>query len=83
MTPSTQQRRYGGEVDDSLVTRLLPTLVQRSEAEFNVFDVMHHGTHEKQLSNLFAWLLTADGSHELGDRFVGWFMDEEHVVHAR
>src|SRR5699024_2311345 len=25
------------------------------------------GTHEKQLSNVFAWLLTADATHELGD----------------
>ncbi|PWJ25483.1 PD-(D/E)XK nuclease superfamily protein [Branchiibius hedensis] len=27
---------------------------------FNVFDVMRHGSHEKQLSNVFAWLLNPD-----------------------
>jgi hypothetical protein len=56
--------------------RILPTLQVPLSREFNLFDVLHHGTHEKQLSNLFAWLLTAGGSHELGDRFVGWFLDE-------
>ena len=30
---------------------------------------MRHGTHEKQLSNIFAWLLDASGSHGLGDAF--------------
>ena len=41
-----------------VLSRVLPTLVAPwSSEEFNVFDVMHHGTHEKQLSNVFAWLL--------------------------
>ena len=39
----------------------------RERPAFNVFEVMHHGTHEKQLSNVFAWLLDPIGSHELGD----------------
>jgi hypothetical protein len=44
--------------------------MSRSLAEqFNVFRVMHHGTHEKQLSNVFAWLLRADATHHLGDAF--------------
>ena len=45
---------------DQLVTRLLPILAKRSEGEFNIFNVMHHGTHEKQISNAFAWLLDAN-----------------------
>ncbi|QWS35134.1 PD-(D/E)XK nuclease family protein [Curtobacterium sp. L6-1] len=44
--------------------------MSRSLAEqFNVFRVMHHGTHEKQLSNVFAWLLRVDATHHLGDLF--------------
>lgn len=58
-----------------LVTTLLPVLISRSEDEFNVFDVMRHGTHEKQLSNVFAWLLDADGTHRLGDEFQSIFID--------
>ncbi|SMY13253.1 PD-(D/E)XK nuclease family protein [Brevibacterium jeotgali] len=46
------------------------------EHDFNVFDVMHHGTHEKQLSNVFAWLLDVGGTHGLGDRFLRSFIDE-------
>src|SRR5699024_5615354 len=36
---------------------------------------MHHGTHEKQLSNVFAWLLDSSGTHGLGDTFQGLFVD--------
>ena len=59
-----------------LATRLLPTLRRSPEVQFNVFDVMHHGTHEKQLSNVFRWLLDTRGSHHLGDRFLRIFIDE-------
>jgi len=37
---------------------------------------MHHGTHEKQLSNVFAWLLSADGTHELGGVFQRLFIEQ-------
>lgn len=63
-------------MDDDLVTRLLPSLGRSRERGFNVFDVMHHGTHEKQLSNVFRWLLDADASHGLGERFARIFTDE-------
>ncbi|WP_299449640.1 PD-(D/E)XK nuclease family protein [uncultured Serinicoccus sp.] len=46
------------------------------DAGFNVFDVMHHGLHEKQISNVFRWLLEEEGSHNLGDLFVRLFIDE-------
>ena len=59
-----------------LVTSLLPGVGKASKAGFNVFDVMRHGTHEKQLSNAFAWLLDAEGSHELGDLFQRIFIDK-------
>ena len=59
-----------------LVTELLPVLSRSSEAPFNVFDVMHHGTHEKQLSNVFGWLLNSQGTHQLGDTFLRIFVDE-------
>ena len=59
-----------------LATALLPVLHRSLEARFNVFDVMHHGTHEKQISNVFRWLLETEGSHHLGDTFVRIFIDE-------
>jgi hypothetical protein len=66
-----------GAMPDDLVTRLLPLLTHPlRKAEFNVFEVMHHGRHEKQLSNLFGWLLETDGSHGLGDAFQRMFVDE-------
>lgn len=61
---------------NDLVTALLPVLSRSTHATFNVFDVMHHGRHEKQLSNVFGWLLDIDGSHGLGDRFLRIFIDE-------
>lgn len=59
-----------------LISRLLPSLRASREAGFNVFDVMHHGTHEKQLSNVFKWLLDTDGSHHLGGAFQRIFLEE-------
>jgi hypothetical protein len=37
---------------------------------------MHHGTHEKQISNVFRWLLETEGNHHLGDTFLRIFIDE-------
>lgn len=59
-----------------LTTVLLPVLRPSADASFNVFDVMHHGTHEKQLSNVFGWLLDTQGSHGLGDAFLRAFIEE-------
>ncbi len=59
-----------------LLTVLAPMLTHRPQRRFNVFDVMHHGTHEKQLSNVFAWLLRADATHGLGDAFQRIFIAE-------
>jgi PD-(D/E)XK nuclease superfamily len=59
-----------------LATALLPVLHRSLGARFNVFDVMHHGTLEKQISNVFRWLLETQGSHHLGDRFLRIFIDE-------
>jgi len=61
---------------DQLVTRLLPPLTQSADEKFDVFAVMRHGTYEKQLSNIFAWLLDAEGSHRLGDGFQRIFIEE-------
>ena len=58
-----------------LVTALVPSLSRSLAEQFNVFRVMHHGTHEKQLSNVFAWLLDPEGTHELGDAVQGLFLD--------
>tara|TARA_R110002051_G_scaffold302606_1_gene371063 strand:+ start:462 stop:1655 length:1194 start_codon:yes stop_codon:yes gene_type:complete len=63
-------------VSGDLLNLLLPVLGRSLDQRFNVFDVMHHGTHEKQLSNVFGWLLDAGGSHNLGDLFLGIFIDE-------
>lgn len=59
-----------------LPTALLPVLSRTVRVQFNVFDVMHHGTHEKQLSNVFGWLLDTQGTHGLGDRFLRIFVQE-------
>ena len=59
-----------------LPTALLPVLHRPLDVPFNVFDVMHHGTHEKQLSNVFRWLLETEGSHSLGDTFLRIFIEE-------
>lgn len=58
------------------MTRLLPVLGRSTDIGFNVFDVMHHGLHEKQISNVFRWLLDSEGTHKLGYRFVHLFIDE-------
>lgn len=51
------------------VTALVPALSRSLADQFNVFRVMHHGMHEKQLSNVFAWLLATEATHDLGDAF--------------
>lgn len=61
---------------DDLVTSFLPVLGKRQDLGFNVFDVMHHGLHEKQISNVFRWLLNINGSHNLGDRFTRFCIEE-------
>lgn len=58
------------------LTRLLPSLVAPMSKQFNLFEVLHHGTHEKQLSNLFAWLFDASETHMLQGRFVKHFVAE-------
>lgn len=58
----------------TIATALLPSLSKSLAEQFNVFRVMHHGTHEKQLSNIFAWLLSTDGTHHLGDRIQQAFV---------
>ncbi|GAA4411321.1 hypothetical protein GCM10023168_32050 [Fodinibacter luteus] len=63
-----------GEQD--LVTQLLPTLARSLDGGFNLFDVMHHGTHEKQISNVFRWLLDAEETHGLGEAFADIFIGE-------
>ena len=63
-------------VDEQLVTGLLPVLAKKPQEEFNVFNVMRYGGHEKQLSDIFAWLLDANGTHKLGDEFLRIFIDE-------
>jgi hypothetical protein len=66
-------------VTGDLVTRLLPGLSRSTHAGFNVFDVMRHGTHEKQLSNFFGWLLHPDGSHGLGSLGQRVFIEQVNV----
>lgn len=59
-----------------VLTHLVSSQMQEFSARFNVFDVMHHGTHEKQISNVFAWLLDRDQTHGLGSRFVEIFLGQ-------
>jgi hypothetical protein len=65
---------------DDLVTEFLPILGRSLQRGFNVFDVMHHGTHEKQISNVFGWLLDGGGTHNLHDRFLRIFIDEVNAL---
>lgn len=51
---------------DGMVRALIPSLSRSLEEQFSIFRVMRHGTHEKQISNVFAWLLRPDASHKLG-----------------
>lgn len=60
---------------NAMVTALVPSLSRSLAEKFSVFRVMHHGTHEKQLSNVFAWLLRPDGTHGLGGTFQRIFTD--------
>ena len=50
---------------NDVITQLLPLLSRSRKSGFNVFDVMRHGTHEKQLSNVFGWLLDTEGTPTL------------------
>lgn len=61
---------------DRMVTALVPSLSRSLAEQFNVFRVMRHGTHEKQLSNVFAWLLREDATHHLGDAFQRIFVEQ-------
>ncbi|MDA1085782.1 MAG: PD-(D/E)XK nuclease family protein [Verrucomicrobia bacterium] len=61
---------------ERLVTSLVPLLSRSLAERFNVFRVMHHGTHEKQISNVFAWLLRVDGTHGFGDVFQRIFVEQ-------
>ncbi|MGP5606750.1 PD-(D/E)XK nuclease family protein [Arthrobacter rhombi] len=61
---------------NDLVTGMLPVFGRSLEPRFNVFDVMHHGFHEKQISNVSRWLLEPDGSHRLGGTFMKILIDE-------
>lgn len=77
---AVQRREQNDERSDDLVTQLLPILSRSLEHDFNIFDVMHHGTHEKQLSNVFGWLLDVGGTHGLGDIFLRIFIDEANTA---
>lgn len=61
---------------DEIVAALVPSMTTSLAARFNLFRVMHHGTHEKQLSNIFAWLLDAEGTHGLGEAFQELFVSQ-------
>lgn len=66
--------------DNDLIARLLPVLGRSLDVGFNVFDVMHHGTHEKQLSNVFRWIFEIGGTHNfeaLGQQLFVEMINEE------
>lgn len=66
----------GVEVQDRMVGRLLPVLSAPQVEEFSLFDVLRYGGHEKQISDVFAWLLDKDRSHNLGNSFVEIFREQ-------
>lgn len=59
-----------------MVRALIPSLSRSLEEQFSIFRVMRHGTHEKQISNVFAWLLRPDASHKLGGTFQHIFIEQ-------
>ena len=61
---------------ERLVTALVPLLSRSLSERFDVFRVMHHGTHEKQISNVFAWLLRIGGTHGFRDAFQRIFVEQ-------
>lgn len=66
--------------ESDLLTRLLPVLSRSLDVGFNVFDVMRHGTHEKQLSNVFRWIFEIGGTHNfeaLGQQLLVELLNEE------
>lgn len=65
---------------DALLPWVIPVISHRPDKPFSILSVMHHGTHEKQLSNLWAWLLDVNGSHRLGDLVQRIFIDEVNRV---
>lgn len=69
-------------VTGDLLTGLVPLVTRPRTAAFSILAVMHHGTHEKQLSNLWAWMLDSEGSHNLGDEVQRIFVDEINRVGA-
>lgn len=73
-------------VSNDLIARLLPVLGRSLDNSFNVFDVMHHGSHEKQLSNVFSWILDAGETHNfevLGQRLFVELINDELVKLGR
>ncbi len=62
-------------MQEDLTNKLLPLLAPTLDIGFNVFDVMHHGTHEKQLSNVFRWLLEIGGTHNFESSGQQVFID--------
>ena len=61
---------------EQLVVSLVPSLSKSLAERFNIFRIMHHGTHEKQISNVFAWLLRVDSTHGFGDAFQQIFVEQ-------
>ncbi len=43
---------------------------------------MHHGLHEKQISNVFRWLLEEDGTHGFGSGFTEIFIEQINAARA-
>jgi|GEM_PF-740478 len=60
----------------TLLLDLVPMVSKSKTASFSILEVIHHGTHEKQLSNLWAWMLDSEGNHKLGDGVQRIFIDE-------
>lgn len=60
---------------NDVLMNLVPSLSKRLLQTFDIFHVMHHGTHEKQISNVFAWLLSSEANHGLGMMFQNVLVD--------
>ena len=60
----------------AFVTELIPALFSKQKKAFNTLAVLRHGTHEKNLSNLFAWMLDPNESHGFGNLFLDIFVKQ-------
>ncbi len=70
----TRDQELDRLVGDSGFLRYHEEFVKRRE--FNAFDVLRYSEYEIRHSNVLAWLLNPNETHELGRDFLEWFLGQ-------